>query len=297
MKILLILPVIAIGFYSFAKPEYHYLQPVNNTMTVYETPGILTNVVKGIVLKEDGKPFSRVSIIVSGTTFGGYTDINGRFVIDRIPDEASLIFSFQGYKSKVLKPVFGSDLTVIMTEDTENGVQVNNTNNSSIPLLKFIQIRGKELISPLYVIDGIITDVDSNKINIDPESVISIEVLKDKSATDKYGEKGKDGVIEITTKKAVERENEKKMPSTLIIESGSCDTIKVSAYGGVQFKHDYEKNAISLYVLDDVIISIDDLNKANPETFKVINVMKGKSAIDKYGEKGKDGVIEITTKK
>jgi hypothetical protein len=65
----------------------------------------------------------------------------------------------------------------------------------------------------------------------------------------------------------------------------------------VQFKHDYEKNAISLYVLDDVIISIDDLNKANPETFKVINVMKGKSAIDKYGEKGKDGVIEITTKK
>jgi hypothetical protein len=154
---------------------------------------------------------------------------------------------------------------------------------------------GENITHPLILLNGVAVDIDVN--NIDPNSIETVEVFKDKSAKDKYGEKGKDGVIEITTKKVVVQEKEKKLSSTLIIESGSCDTIKVSAYGGVQFKHDYEKNAISLYVLDDVITSIDDLDKVNPETFKVIKVIKGKDAIDKYGEKGKNGVIEITTKK
>ena len=37
--------------------------------------------------------------------------------------------------------------------------------------------------------------------NITPERIASMTILKDKSAIDKYGEKGKDGVIEITLKK------------------------------------------------------------------------------------------------
>jgi len=36
---------------------------------------------------------------------------------------------------------------------------------------------------------------------IKPEDIDSINVLKDKSALDKYGEKGKNGVIEIYSKK------------------------------------------------------------------------------------------------
>ena len=37
--------------------------------------------------------------------------------------------------------------------------------------------------------------------NIKPEDIEYVTSLKDKSATDKYGEKGRNGVIEITTKK------------------------------------------------------------------------------------------------
>lgn len=35
---------------------------------------------------------------------------------------------------------------------------------------------------------------------MDPEEISSINVIKGTSATKKYGRKGKDGVIEITTK-------------------------------------------------------------------------------------------------
>jgi hypothetical protein len=40
--------------------------------------------------------------------------------------------------------------------------------------------------------------------------------------------------------------------------------------------------------------SIDDLVK--PDSIRSVNVLKGKEAIDKYGEKGKEGVVEIYTK-
>ena len=53
---------------------------------------------------------------------------------------------------------------------------------------------------PLVVVDGKTVEYASMK-SIDPKTIDHMEVLKDKSATDKYGEKGKNGVILITTKK------------------------------------------------------------------------------------------------
>jgi hypothetical protein len=51
---------------------------------------------------------------------------------------------------------------------------------------------------PLFVIDG--KEVKTIK-NLNPNNIKSITVLKDGTAEKKYGEKGKSGVIEITTKK------------------------------------------------------------------------------------------------
>ncbi len=54
--------------------------------------------------------------------------------------------------------------------------------------------------SPIYVLDGkIISETEMKK--IDPNTIESINVLKDKTATDKYGDKGINGVVEITSKK------------------------------------------------------------------------------------------------
>ena len=51
--------------------------------------------------------------------------------------------------------------------------------------------------APLFVLDGIfITTIDS----VSPSSIAKIYVLKEQKAIDKYGQKGKNGVIEIFTK-------------------------------------------------------------------------------------------------
>ena len=90
------------------------------------------------------------------------------------------------------------------------GVQVNN--NSGRPGGRTtVRIRGFSSINssnnPLYVIDGVqmpvgTLDQQSNAIDyINPNDIVSVEVLKDASSTAIYGSRGANGVILITTKK------------------------------------------------------------------------------------------------
>ena len=69
-----------------------------------------------------------------------------------------------------------------------------------------IRIRGNRSINasnnPLYVVDGIPTDVSINDFN--PNDIESMEVLKDASSVAIYGSRGANGVIIITTKKGKE---------------------------------------------------------------------------------------------
>ena len=61
-----------------------------------------------------------------------------------------------------------------------------------------ILFRGAQADSVLILLDG----KEGAKLNeIDPATIESIQVLKDEKAIEKYGEKGRYGVIEITSKK------------------------------------------------------------------------------------------------
>lgn len=109
---------------------------------------------------------------------------------------------------------------------------------------------------PLYILDGKpIASIEE----ILPENIESISVLKDQSATALYGEKGKNGVIIIVSKK------KETLPDDLLIFLDGKETTK-------------------------------KITEIGPEDIQLINVLKGESATTAYGEKGKNGVIEITTK-
>ena len=64
-----------------------------------------------------------------------------------------------------------------------------------------VKIKGKTKNAPLYVLDGEIMSKKRSINDIDPQDIESINVLKGDAATDKYGKKAKQGVIEITTKR------------------------------------------------------------------------------------------------
>ena len=74
-----------------------------------------------------------------------------------------------------------------------------------------IRIRGTSSINssnePIYVIDGVIISQDANNMNsnvmssINPSDIVSVDILKDASATAIYGSRASNGVIIITTRR------------------------------------------------------------------------------------------------
>ena len=98
-----------------------------------------------------------------------------------------------------------------------------------------------------------------------PEEITHIYVLKPESqaAIEVYGEKGKNGVIEVTTKNAT-----------------TAST------------HD------PLIIVDNKEVTKEEYEKIAPEKIDHIDVLKPESQAAKelYGDKGKNGVIVITTK-
>lgn len=269
LRLLIVLPVFAIVFYAFASPEYRYVAYSGPGINPSPVSGAFQKDAKGIVVNEEGKPLQGVKIIVARSVAGVITDARGRFAISRIPDGSSLMFSCKGYKTYTMPPLMASNsaLYIKLVKDPDYREQAE------------ISIRnadGSEA-KPLIVIDGLINDKQDLK-GIDPNTIGSIAILKDQSATEKYGKDGNDGVIEITTKKSD--------AGSLTVDSFYQKTLSVKAGDGSDVK--------ALIVVDGVIIE-NGLKKTDPDAILSISVLKDKAAFDKYGDKGKDGVIEITT--
>ena len=103
-----------------------------------------------------------------------------------------------------------------------------------------VKIRGKASIygnrstDSLYIINGeIATEADFK--NLNPEDIISINVLKDSAATAIYGTKGANGVIIITTKKALEALTQVKARKNLSETAFFYPNLKTDSKGKLSF--------------------------------------------------------------
>ena len=142
---------------------------------------------------------------------------------------------------------------------------------------------------PLYLLGGKeISKTEFDK--IDPNSIESISVWKGQRAIDRFGEKGKDGVVEIILKK-----DYLNIPKT-----NYSDSLKIRTRGTNTNENKQGFDVIGatnpLYLLDGKEISKSDLDKIDPSTIESINVLKKESTIEAYGDKGKNGVVVIKTK-
>jgi lipopolysaccharide export system protein LptA len=244
-------------------------QPLTSGI-IYEVPGSseqVTKDVKGFVVNKYGKYLQGIPIIVSGKNTGITTDNMGRFIISNVPEDASLTFSSKGYISQTIKPAFSSEMVVKLVLAQENLDPVNLA-------MDFVPSPGT---NPLIVIDGVIEERVSMA-DIDPNNgVSSIIVLKGKDASDKYGEIGKNGIIEILTIAKSSIPSENKIPVSSATES--------------------EKPLGKRLLVVDGIVSTKELSDIPVEEIKVLRSLSKWSATDKYGEKGNNGAIEIITKK
>lgn len=116
---------------------------------------------------------------------------------------------------------------------------------------------------PLVYVDGKEWPSEFSLNLINGASIESLNIYKGESATKLYGDKGKDGVIAIVTKKPADA------PLTEMIGQ-------------------------PVYYINGKKVSRQTLDLIDPTKIQSIDVLKGKNATDKYGDDGKNGVIEIT---
>jgi TonB family protein len=197
LKVLFVIPVFAIVLYAFAIPEYHFTDPAIvskvEEMTIYQAPVIVQKEVKGIVLKEDGKPLEGVNIMCTGAAGNASvatTGTDGKFMFNNVQVDAMLLFSCRGYKRISLKPDFTKEMTVKMEKDPE----YKAPEGPAQPAF--------QRPTPIVTVDGVITDKSASEVRKELGYNMGItKMLMGKEATDKYGEKGANGVMEIITRK------------------------------------------------------------------------------------------------
>ena len=244
LKLLLILPLMAGVFYAFATPEYKYIQAEGNSVQDEILTILDTKTVTGKVLNADAKPLQGAVVVIAGTTIGTVTDSEGNFKL-QMTEDSPLVVSYVGFKSQKVKPDFEKEMLISMEkvvigvdEVVVVGYGTNSPKNSSIQQpfevqtndrMRFRNSDGSNT-QPLVVINGVISE-NQNVKNVDPETIQSINVLKGKSATSKYGDKGKNGVIEITLKKGAVSKND---PIDLQLNGTSRDQKEEKVYTQVE---------------------------------------------------------------
>ncbi|MFK7783191.1 M56 family metallopeptidase [Psychroserpens sp.] len=209
-------------------------------------------------------------------TFSSDDDDNEEpiFIIDGKKVKKSI---FENVDSDDIESVFilkDNNATKKYGEDGKNGVIVmtkKGSKNSSSEDHVIIKSSNNFTIKtdgddPLVILNGKIVGQNDMK-DINPDDILSVDVLKDKSVTKRYGKEGENGVIIIRTKKN---------------NSVKSELLKKGNY---------------LYIMDGKEISKSDLEKIySKETVSSLTVLDKKEAIEKYGQKGKNGVVIVTSK-
>jgi len=140
LKLLMVLPLMAIVFYAFARPEY-----VESTPTTTENVSSVAKEgkVKGTVTNEKGNPLEGAAVVIKGTTMGTTTDANGDFVLKNVPPDAELVISYVGFKTEKLNPDFDHRMKIQMGVSTVGIGKISvNAEETSSKNLGEVQVIG-----------------------------------------------------------------------------------------------------------------------------------------------------------
>ena len=143
---------------------------------------------------------------------------------------------------------------------------------------------------PLVIING--KESDREVVNaLNPECIESVSVIGPEKAIKVYGEKAKDGVMDIKLY------SEKKFaPRKIEIEGINKTRLDALNSGAKSWGATFRSadGGKPLVIIDGKEATGDDpLANISPDRIRSISVLKDKTALAAYGDKGKNGVIEV----
>ena len=188
--------------------------------------------------------------------------------------------------------------------------------------------------APLIIVDGREMPADYTLDDLQAEDIESMKVHKDKLTTSKYGAKGINGVVFITTRQAAAKPNKTitvagfKKGDTIhrfeppkIVQDAPASTdqgqqeITVTGYAspvkatagkatmtlkdnmvGVSTGSSEVKSNSAIFILDGIKTTKNEIKAISPNDIASVSVLKDKSATALYGKDAGDGVVIVQTK-
>ncbi|MEM7372738.1 MAG: carboxypeptidase-like regulatory domain-containing protein [Bacteroidota bacterium] len=218
LKYAVIIPALflSMSLISYSSPISPGLSDVSPESILSEVPVPAADgfLIKGKVLKlSDKSPIIGATILIKDTKIGSLTDQEGHFLIKIPSNKATLRFAFVNMEGFSVDVSESGELTVFLDENVKKSRHVFKPQPVELPpataereksefekglQLGIMQGNGKQ---PLFVIDGVEQEREKGIVDLEPKNIKSIKVIKGDEAIQKYGLKGINGVIEVTSKK------------------------------------------------------------------------------------------------
>lgn len=276
--------------------------------------------IDGYVFNENGHELSGASVIVKGTVIGTITDANGYFKLEKAPENATLVFSYVGLEPQIISTTGLSRVTLNLESIKNSRDEVaiygtpSNKDNSEVFTTVEHNPEFPGGISNMYryIGENIMYPSAAQKANIFGKVFLKFIVEADGSIGEIQTLKGIGGGCDEEAIRVISQmpkwqpgiQNGKPvrvyytMPINFRLEPDNYDfndtksritSLKISRNG-------IETTPDELLIVDGKEVNLN-LGEFSAENIDKIDVLKGEQALAKYGSRGKDGVIEITTKK
>ena len=223
------------------------------------------------------KPIPDVILLINGAGVGTHSDASGRYSLKKLPEgKYTFVASCVGYKSvKKDFEISSKKSAEVNFELEEQAVAVDeivvDKNKTAAQSLSNVEKALFEKDNTIVLIDGKEGKID----DIDVDDIESFTVLKGEQATKIYGEKGKNGVMLFTTKKAAQANKQQSAQEEAFIKVESMPTFQGGDLNGyrnwVQSQIKYPKEAQEKGIKGRVIFSFVVEKDGSVSEFKVLN--------------------------
>ncbi|MGI4760863.1 MAG: SusC/RagA family TonB-linked outer membrane protein [Janthinobacterium lividum] len=219
--------------------------------------------IAGRITSSTNEPLIGVSIVVSGTTQGTTSDVDGNYTLTA-PSDATLVFSYVGYVSQTVAAKGRSSINVIMATDNKELGEV---------VVTALGIKKDE-----RKIGYAVTKVDGGVLNVARESNVASSLQGRVAGLNVAGTSGGPGSAVRLNIRGVTSFSGTSSPLIVINGVPMDNTVRGSAgeWGGADLG--------------------DGIGNINPDDIESMTVLKGSTASALYGARAANGVIQITTK-
>ncbi len=267
-----------------------------------------------IVSASDKKALPGVIVKLKNSTRGTTTDIKGVFRLDNVPRGSELEVSFAGFETITYSVPVRSNKHVSFIATLKEGNSKQATSNKKLLLLE--KTDDNEVFTAVeeppaypggmdemrkFLASNIQYPLEASKNNIQGKVFVSFVVGKDGSIENTEVLKGIGGgcdeeamrVISIMPKwfPGKQNGNPVRVKFTLPVTFATDNVVSVDKAELANAPNYF------LLLVDGKEAKVEDLKNLKPADIEKINIIKDAKALESYGEKGKNGVVEITIKK